>query len=241
MGRVRAISDEFTFNRYSDFELMSIVWAKHKAFVLVRPTCHFLIKLFCVGVVSGAIPNCRAVRLACKRHLDDLEKVADPDFPYKFSTKKAHKVCAFAEMLPLGGRWAGKGRTLVLQPWQCFALANIFGWLRKKDKLRRFRTAYILAPRKNGKSFLSAVIGLYMLLLDGESNAEIYSGATTEVQAQYVLRPAQQIVAPHYIDIPGGQKAPATHRSLGEGRFVYHLLDLQISRVRRSLQEMVQM
>ena len=28
---------------------MSIVWAKHKAFVLVRPTCHFLIKLFCVG------------------------------------------------------------------------------------------------------------------------------------------------------------------------------------------------
>jgi hypothetical protein len=39
MGRVRAISDEFTFNRYSDFQLMSIVWAKHKAFVLVRRLC----------------------------------------------------------------------------------------------------------------------------------------------------------------------------------------------------------
>jgi hypothetical protein len=54
MGRVRAISDEFTFNRYSDFQLTSIVWANQKAFVLVRPTCHFLIKLFCVGGHEGS-------------------------------------------------------------------------------------------------------------------------------------------------------------------------------------------
>jgi hypothetical protein len=28
----------------------------------------------------------------------------------------------------------------------------VFGWLHKETKLRRFRTAYIEVPRKNGKS-----------------------------------------------------------------------------------------
>jgi phage terminase large subunit-like protein len=97
-------------------------------------------------------------------------------------------------MLPLGGRWGGRGNTLKLQPWQCFILACTFGWLRKKDDLRRFRTVYLYVPRKNGKSFLSAVVGLYMLLLDGEQQAEVYCGATTHEQAQYVFRPAQQII-----------------------------------------------
>jgi phage terminase large subunit-like protein len=146
------------------------------------------------AVVAGEILACRAVKLACKRHLDDLEKVSDPEYAYKFSAKKAGKICRFAELLPLGGRWGGKGKTLKLQPWQSFFLSAVFGWLRKADNLRRFRTAYLYVPRKNGKSFLSAVIGLYMLLLDGEQQAEVYCGATTHDQAQYVFRPAQVIV-----------------------------------------------
>jgi phage terminase large subunit-like protein len=35
-------------------------------------------------VVSGKIPACKWVRLACKRHLDDLIKSKNKDFPYKF-------------------------------------------------------------------------------------------------------------------------------------------------------------
>lgn len=146
------------------------------------------------AVVAGEILVGRPIKLACQRHLNDLAKIADHEYPYKFSRKKASKVCRFAEMLPLGGRWGGKGRTLKLQPWQCFILACVFGWVHKKDNLRRFRTAYLYVPRKNGKSFLSAVVGLYMLLLDGEQQAEVYCGATTHEQAQYVYRPAAQIV-----------------------------------------------
>ncbi len=147
------------------------------------------------AVVAGEFLTNRLVRLACQRHLDDLGKCeSDPEYPYKFSPKKAAKICAFAELLPLGGRWGGKGKTLKLQPWQVFALAVPFGWLRRKDNLRRYRTVCLYVPRKNGKSFLSAVVGLYMLLLDGEQQAEVYCGATTEAQAQYVLRPAQQII-----------------------------------------------
>lgn len=146
------------------------------------------------AVVAGEIIACRAVKLACKRHLDDLEKISDPEYAFKFSAKKANKICRFAELLPLGGRWGGKGKTLKLQPWQSFFLAAVFGWLRKADGYRRFRSAYLYIPRKNGKSFLSAVVGLYMLLLDGEQQAEVYCGATGIDQAKFVFRPAQIIV-----------------------------------------------
>ncbi|MDE2442523.1 MAG: terminase large subunit, partial [Betaproteobacteria bacterium] len=45
-------------------------------------------------------------------------------------------------------------------------------------------------PRKNAKSTLAAVIGNYMLAVDGEYGAEVYSGATSQDQAMEVFRPA---------------------------------------------------
>ena len=46
------------------------------------------------------------------------------------------------------------------------------------DGSRRFRYAYIEIARKNGKTALSAGVGLYMLFADGESRPEVYSAAT---------------------------------------------------------------
>jgi phage terminase large subunit-like protein len=76
-------------------------------------------------------------------------------------------------------------------------MANIFGFKVIKDgeKLnkRRFREAYVEVPRKNGKTFFIAGIGLIMLAEDGEFGAEIYCGATSEKQAFEVFTPAKQI------------------------------------------------
>lgn len=150
---------------------------------------------YALDVVSGTIPACRWIKLAAQRHLDDLVKSSLPDYPYSFNLDKANRVCKFAELLPhVKGRWSVKKQTLVLQPWQCFVLCNIFGWLRKHDGLRRFRTALLYIPRKNGKSFLSSVVGLYMLAYDNEAAAEVLCGATTQQQAEFVFRPAQQMV-----------------------------------------------
>lgn len=143
-------------------------------------------------VVAGKIPACRWVRLACKRHLDDLVASKGKAYPYRFDAAAAGKVCAFIELLPhVKGRWAAKGERLVLSPWQVFKTAALFGWLRKSDGYRRFRKALILEPRKNGKSAWAAAVGLYMLTMDGEHGAEVYSGATTEKQAHEVFRPAR--------------------------------------------------
>lgn len=61
--------------------------------------------------------------------------------------------------------------------------------------LRRFRVADLYVPRKNAKSTLAAIIGLYCLAVDGEYGAEVYSGATSEDQAYEVFRPARLMAA----------------------------------------------
>lgn len=143
-------------------------------------------------VVSGKIPAGKYVRLACQRHLDDLEWAKGKDFQYRFDTKAANKVCAFIELMPhTKGKWAAKRETLKLEPWQVFFVCCVFGWKRRIDDTRRFRRALLLVPRKNGKSALAAAIGLYMLVADGEHGAEVYSGATSEKQAWEVFRPAR--------------------------------------------------
>lgn len=146
------------------------------------------------AVVAGKVLACKWVRLACKRHLDDLKKAKSKDFPYRFDLEKAERVCRFVELLPhTKGKWAFKRELIVLQPWQCFIFCVLFGWVRKTDGLRRFREAFLLIPRKNGKSVLAAGVGLYMFALDGEFGAEVYSGATSEKQAWEVFRPARLI------------------------------------------------
>jgi phage terminase large subunit-like protein len=143
-------------------------------------------------VVGGKILACKWVKLACQRHLNDLRRQKDRNFAYRFDAAKAEKVCRFIELLPhTKGKWALKAERLKLEPWQCFKTVALFGWVRKTDGLRRFRKALILEPRKNAKSTWAAAIGLYMLCMDGEHGAEIYSGATTEKQAWEVFRPAR--------------------------------------------------
>lgn len=141
-------------------------------------------------VVSKKIPAGKYTILACKRQLDDLRNQTK----YSFDPKKAERICRFAETMPhTKGQWAAKGELLKLEPWQSFNLTTIFGWVNEKG-LRRFTDVYDEIPRKNGKSIIAAIIGDYMLTMDGEHGAEVYSGATSEKQAWEVFRPAKIMV-----------------------------------------------
>jgi phage terminase large subunit-like protein len=146
-------------------------------------------------VLDGTIPSCRQIKLAAQRHISDLDRADSESFPYRFDQKKANRICKFAELLPhVKGKWAQKKELLHLEPWQVFILASVFGWVSKLTGLRRFRQALILVSRKNGKSLLSSVVGLWMLLKDHEAGAEVLAGACSLEQAGYVFKPAQQIV-----------------------------------------------
>lgn len=145
-------------------------------------------------VVAGRVLSCRWVRLACQRHLDDLAR-AKAGWHYCFDEAKANHICRFIEKLPhTKGDWANRSERIKLQPWQCFVLCVLFGWLKVASRTRRFSLAYIAVPRKNGKSVLAGGIGNYMFCADGEFGSEVYSGATTEKQAWEVFRPARLMV-----------------------------------------------
>lgn len=141
------------------------------------------------AVVDGTTPACKWVRLACQRQLDDLQR---DDWEWVFDEARAAKVCKFIETFRhTKGEWASKREPLILEPWQCFIITTVFGWVHRETGKRRFRKVMIVVPRKNGKSAISAPIGLYMLAADGEFGAEVYCGATSEKQAWEVFRPAK--------------------------------------------------
>lgn len=146
-------------------------------------------------VISGKIPACKWIKLACRKHLDELKLSKSADFPYYFDPAKAERVAKFLQLLPhTKGKWASKRELIKLEGWQLFSVCIPFGWLRKKDDTRRYRTILIFVPRKNGKSIIGGGVGVYMFTADGEFGAEVYSGATTEKQAWEVFRPAKLMV-----------------------------------------------
>ena len=157
-------------------------------------------------VVSGEVLACRYVQLAAERHLADLEAQAADDFVFRFDEDAAYLACTIIELFPhTKGKWARNSEKLVMEPWQVFITASVFGWLRKADGLRRFRVVYIEVPRKNGKSLWSSGVALYMLAADGEAGAEVYSGATTEAQAKIVFEASKKMAkaTPDYLDAFG--------------------------------------
>jgi len=152
------------------------------------------------AVISGKIPAGLIVKRACQRHLNDLKRFSGRLAPYRFDPAKGERVCRFIELFPhVKGHWAipqpgVPGATKIrLEPWQCFIVVVLFGWLERSTGFRRFRVAYIEVPRKNGKSVMAGGIGLYCFAADGEFGAEIYSGATSEKQAWEVFRPAKKM------------------------------------------------
>jgi phage terminase large subunit-like protein len=103
-----------------------------------------------------------------------------------------HAIGFFRDMLVhTKGEWAGQ--PFVLLPWQAEVVRQLFGTLRP-DGLRQYRRAYIEVPRKNGKTCWVAGLGLYLLLADGESGAEIYSAAADRDQAGIMFEQAKAMV-----------------------------------------------
>jgi len=85
------------------------------------------------------------------------------------------------------------GQPFILCPWEYALIGNLFGW-KRPDGTRRYRQALLYVPRKNGKTTLAAGIVLYMLYLDHEPGAQIYSAAADRAQAALVFRQATGMI-----------------------------------------------
>lgn len=136
---------------------------------------------YATDVLSGKQLACEYVKLACQRFFDFLER---DDF--EFRPKIVRKFVKFCRLLK---QFTGEfnNKPLILEPWQEFVAANIFGFYYRDTDRRVTRNVYIEIPRKTGKSLYAAAMGLYCLIADNEPNAEIDVVATTSKQAGIVF------------------------------------------------------
>jgi phage terminase large subunit-like protein len=143
-------------------------------------------------IVAGPL-----VRLACERHLRlrDLAAGGHPRGLWFDEAAATHAIDFFERVLRLPDALDAHGepKPFLLLPWQDFVLGSLFGW-KRADGYRLHRDAFVEIGKGNGKTPMSAGVGLYMLTLDGEAAPEIYSAGPTREQAAYLFRDATRMV-----------------------------------------------
>ncbi|EQK42919.1 phage Terminase family protein [[Clostridium] bifermentans ATCC 638] len=141
---------------------------------------------YAIDVLNDKIVTGLYVKLACKRHLDDLEKSKDDDYKYYFNIDMANEILDYAESLIIAE--GSEQLNVKLHGFQVFILGSLNGWVTKKGDNRRFRHSYIQLGRQNGKSFLNGIIGTYYGNFDDYKYGQIYCTATKMDQARIVLK-----------------------------------------------------
>ena len=166
---------------------------------------------------------------ACQRHLDDLKRIGDADFPYVFDTTRADRIIRWFSLC-IQTRGPEAGKPIELQNWQQFDLGSVYGWVHKDTGARRFNRTYNKRARGNFKSTEKSGQCLYHMCGDAiyppyqpeltqyEASPEVECAAVDRGQAMRVFGDAKAIaeaspkIASKLI-IP--RSNPVRHRKLG--------------------------
>lgn len=121
---------------------------------------------------------------ACRRFLSDLERD-----DLEFRTKEADAAVSIMEGLFVhrkGEALDGTpllGQPFLLQPFQTFITYNLLGFYYKGTQERRFKEAFIMLGRKNGKTSYVAALAFSMAIIQRKSGSTIYVVAAALKQA----------------------------------------------------------
>lgn len=114
------------------------------------------------GVENGSIICNENIRLAVKRHVEDLKR---PDLDYRID--KVEKVFKFFSYL-----YVKSDTHFNLTKWQAFVLVALFGLYYKDSEVRKYLYAFLFIGRKNGKTTFIAALQLYFMMADGAAMPE---------------------------------------------------------------------
>lgn len=146
---------------------------------------------YATDVLEGKIVTGDLVRLACERHLLDLETGKDRGL--YFDCQAASRILKFSEFIQhTTGPKAG--HALELEPWQKFRHGSVFGWKHDDTGLRRFKSTYHQVGKKNGKTTDTAVPMLFTQSFDGEAAPQGYCAATTRDQAGLLFKEMKRMI-----------------------------------------------
>lgn len=133
-------------------------------------------------VAAGEIICGELHQLACKRHLQDLERQRTAAFPYYWDAEAAERVLAYAETLTIAE--GAHPRPVELIPSQVFDIGCTFGWKKTANDCRRFRRRYKSMARQNGKTFENGIMGTYVAGFSGYNHGKLFTVATKKRQAR---------------------------------------------------------
>ena len=90
----------------------------------IKTKYHDPATLYTFSVLNGTKLAGYKIKLASFRHLMDLKRQGQPDFPYHYDVEEANRLLTFAKICPN----VDTGEPTKLMNWQEFTFALMFGW-----------------------------------------------------------------------------------------------------------------
>lgn len=116
---------------------------------------------YAFDVLDGKIISGYPIKLACFRHLRDLERQGQEDFPYHYSMQHFKNFLKFANLVP---NIDNLDEPLELMDWQKFIFSQIEGW-QTLDNLPRFKVIVLSIARAQGKTMIAGILQCHAFLI----------------------------------------------------------------------------
>ena len=143
------------------------------------------------AIETGTIVACNEIRTVYQ-HL--YKKLYDTTIDgYHYDWQLAHRPIDFIETFVRLPKVRGNPLCR-LDLWQKAMIEAIFGFV-DDSGIRQYTEVFFTVARKQGKSALAAMIALYLLICDGESEPELYCVATKKDQSKIIWEMASQIMS----------------------------------------------
>lgn len=125
---------------------------------------------YALDVMDEKVQAGYLMKLACFRHLRDLQRYQGGSFNFYYDVNEVDKILKFAAIAPN----VDTGEPTKLMPWQKFIFAMIFGWRDYDTNTKRFTRVVLSVARGQGKSYLMAIYMAYSFLIEsmGLSNQD---------------------------------------------------------------------
>ncbi|MBB1063629.1 terminase large subunit [Limosilactobacillus fastidiosus] len=125
---------------------------------------------YALDVMDEKVQAGYLMKLACFRHLRDLQRYQGGSFNFYYDVNEVDKILKFASIAPN----VDTGEPTKLMPWQKFIFAMLFGWRDCDTNTKRFTRVVLSVARGQGKSYLMAIYMAYSFLIEsmGLSNQD---------------------------------------------------------------------
>ena len=132
----------------------------------------------------------KKIKKTYKKIIKDIE---ENQSEWYYSPQRANHIIEFGENFCRHSKGKQGGKRIILELWEKAALAVIFGFI-NIEGVRKYQRAVLIVGKKNGKSLIASIIGLYLQTGDGEPGPEIYAVATKKDQAKIIWQEAKSMV-----------------------------------------------